>query len=113
MSLENYRLFLHLNSCAWQPGDWKFSFLSKGSTAQTMTLTVTSRAAHSNVPPVMVQARMSQLSTDGSKPLAVFAEVSQNYRPVLGAKVLATLQSDTGHSEELYLLDNGAGTTTL
>ncbi|KAI4882946.1 hypothetical protein NFI96_015881, partial [Prochilodus magdalenae] len=96
-----------------EPGDWKFSFLNKGSTAQTMTLTVTSRAARSNVPPVMVQAQMNQLTTDGSKPLVVFAEVSQNYRPVLGAKVLATLQSDTGHSEELYLLDNGAGADNL
>ncbi|KAI4884502.1 hypothetical protein NFI96_023826, partial [Prochilodus magdalenae] len=92
-----------------EPGDWKFSFFSKGSTAQTMTLTVTSRAARSNVPPVMVQAQMSQLTTDGSKPLTVYAEVSQNYRPVLGAKVLATLHSDTGHSVDLYLLDNGAG----
>ncbi|XP_036412467.1 calcium-activated chloride channel regulator 4A-like [Colossoma macropomum] len=92
-----------------ETGDWKYSFLNKESTAQTMTLTVTSRAARNDVPPVTVQAQMNQQTSDGSKPMVVFAEVSQNRIPVLGAKVIATLQSDTGHSENLYLLDNGAG----
>ena len=75
-----------------------------------MTLTVTSRAARNDVPPVTVQAQMNQQTSDGSKPMVVFAEVSQNYLPVLGAKVIATLESDTGHTEKLDLLDNGAGT---
>ncbi|XP_036412453.1 calcium-activated chloride channel regulator 1-like [Colossoma macropomum] len=92
-----------------EPGDWRYSFLNTESTAQTMTLTVTSRAARGNVPPVMVKAQISQPTSDGSKPVVVFAGVSQNYLPVLGAKVIATLQSDTGHSEKLNLLDNGAG----
>ncbi|XP_036413642.1 calcium-activated chloride channel regulator 1-like [Colossoma macropomum] len=92
-----------------EAGDWRYSFFNKESTAQTMTLTVTSRAARDNVPPVMVKAQMNQLTSDGSKPMVVFAEVSQNHIPVLGAKVMATLQSDTGHSVDLYLLDNGAG----
>ncbi|XP_066534181.1 calcium-activated chloride channel regulator 4A-like [Hoplias malabaricus] len=96
-----------------EPGDWKYSFLSKEPSAQTMTLTVTSQAANNDVRPVAVKAQMSQLSSDGSKPMVVFAEVSQNYIPVLGAKVIATLQSDTGNSEELYLLDNGAGADNL
>ncbi|KAL7825270.1 hypothetical protein AOLI_G00324770 [Acnodon oligacanthus] len=92
-----------------EPGDWRYSFFNTESSAQAMTLTVTSRAARDNVPPVMVKAQMNQLTSDGTKPMVVFAEVSQNHMPVLGAKVMATLQSDTGHSEELFLLDNGAG----
>ncbi|KAL7825206.1 hypothetical protein AOLI_G00324130 [Acnodon oligacanthus] len=92
-----------------EPGDWRYSFLNTESSAQAMTLTVTSRAARNDVPPVTVKAQMSQLTSDGSKPMVVFAEVSQNYNPVLGARVMATLQSDTGHSENLHLLDNGAG----
>ncbi|KAL7825187.1 hypothetical protein AOLI_G00323940 [Acnodon oligacanthus] len=92
-----------------EPGDWRYSFFNSESSAQAMTLTVTSRAARDNVPPVMVKAQMNQLTSDGTKPMVVFAEVSQNHMPVLGAKVMATLQSDTGHSEELFLLDNGAG----
>ncbi|KAL6471819.1 hypothetical protein MHYP_G00204690 [Metynnis hypsauchen] len=92
-----------------EAGDWRYSFFNTESSAQAMTLTVTSRAARDNVPPVMVKAQMNQLISDGSKPMVVYAEVSQNHIPVLGARVMATLHSDTGHSEDLVLLDNGAG----
>ena len=76
-----------------------------------MSLTVTSRSFSDDTPPIMVEAKLSQLTSDGSKPMIVLAKVSQNYLPVLGAKIIATLESDTGHSVELELLDNGAGTT--
>ncbi|KAL6471817.1 hypothetical protein MHYP_G00204670 [Metynnis hypsauchen] len=96
-----------------EPGNWRYSFLNIESSVQAMTLTVTSRAARDDVHPVVVKAQMNQLTSDGSKPMVVFAEVSQNYNPVLGARVMATLQSDTGHSENLHLLDNGAGADDL
>lgn len=76
-----------------------------------MSLTVTTRAARNDIAPVMVKTEMNQLSSDGSKPFVVFAEVSSGYSPVIGANITATLQSDTGFSHTLYLLDNGAGTT--
>uniref|UniRef100_A0A8B9GMW2 Chloride channel accessory 1 n=1 Tax=Astyanax mexicanus TaxID=7994 RepID=A0A8B9GMW2_ASTMX len=96
-----------------EPGDWKYSFLNIRAAAQTMSLTVTSRAAHDDVNPIIVTAEMNQPSADGSKPMVVYAEVKQNRMPVLGAKVMATMESDTGHSELLHLLDNGAGADTL
>ncbi|XP_072546820.1 calcium-activated chloride channel regulator 1-like [Salminus brasiliensis] len=92
-----------------EPGDWKYSFLNKPTNAQSITLTVMSRAAHEDVPPITVNAKTNQPTSDGSKPMVVHADVRQKYLPVLGAKVMATLESDTGHSEHLYLLDNGAG----
>ncbi len=52
---------------------------------------------------------MNQQSSDGTKPMIVFAEVSQNYRPVINADVWATLESDSGSAYTLQLLDNGAG----
>lgn len=52
---------------------------------------------------------MNQQVSDGTKPLVVFAEVSQNYRPVINAEVWATLESETGIKYELQLNDNGAG----
>ncbi|KAG9264853.1 calcium-activated chloride channel regulator 3A-1-like [Astyanax mexicanus] len=91
-----------------EPGDWIYSFLNPGTTAQSMTLTVTSRAVREDVLPVLVTAQMNQLSSDGSKPLVVTAEVTQGSSSVIGANVTATLESDTGHSVQLYLLDNGA-----
>ncbi|KAL6471774.1 hypothetical protein MHYP_G00204240 [Metynnis hypsauchen] len=96
-----------------EPGDWKYSFLNRESTAQTMTLTVTSRAARDDVPPILVKTDIKKPTSDGSQPMVVYAEVSQNYLRVLGAKVMATLESDTGHSENLYLLDNGSGADTF
>lgn len=76
-----------------------------------MSLTVMSRAAREDVHPVTVSAGMSQQTSDSTSPIVVLADVRQNYNPVLGANVEATLESDTGHSEKLQLLDNGAGNT--
>ncbi|XP_060799224.1 calcium-activated chloride channel regulator 1-like [Neoarius graeffei] len=92
-----------------EPGDWKYSFLNDESTAQAVSLIVMSRAAREDVHPVTVTARMNQQTSDGTKPMVVLAEVSQNYNPVVGATVWANLASDTGHSVQLELLDNGAG----
>uniref|UniRef100_A0A4W4HP12 Chloride channel accessory 1 n=1 Tax=Electrophorus electricus TaxID=8005 RepID=A0A4W4HP12_ELEEL len=92
-----------------EAGDWKYSFFDKASTSQAMSLTVTSQAARDDVPPIMVMAQMNQLTNNGNKPMIVFAEVSQKYSPVLNTTVWAYLESDTGHSEKLQLLDNGAG----
>ncbi|XP_066540270.1 calcium-activated chloride channel regulator 4-like [Hoplias malabaricus] len=92
-----------------EPGTWKYSFLNREPTAQTITLTVTSRAARDDVPPITVKTATKKTTSDGSELLVVFAEVSQNYLPVLGANVLATLKSDTRQKEVLQLLDNGAG----
>ncbi|XP_065136071.1 calcium-activated chloride channel regulator 4A-like [Paramisgurnus dabryanus] len=90
-----------------EAGDWKYSILSGRS--QSLTITVTSQAADADVPPIIVKAHVNQQISDGSKPMIVFAEVSQNYRPVVNAEVWATLESDTGTSEIIELLDNGAG----
>ncbi|XP_067220887.1 calcium-activated chloride channel regulator 4-like isoform X2 [Chanodichthys erythropterus] len=90
-----------------QHGDWKYSIQT--TISQSVTVTATSQAAQAEVPPIVVKARMNQQLSDGTKPLIVFAEVSQNYRPVINAKVWATLESESGFPQELQLLDNGAG----
>ncbi|XP_067222283.1 calcium-activated chloride channel regulator 1-like isoform X2 [Chanodichthys erythropterus] len=90
-----------------QPGDWKYSIQT--TISQSLTVTATSQAARADVPPIVVKAHMNQQFSDGTKPLIVFAEVSQNYRPVIKAEVWATLESESGSAEELQLLDNGAG----
>ncbi|XP_053363968.1 calcium-activated chloride channel regulator 1-like [Clarias gariepinus] len=92
-----------------EPGDWKYSFLNRETASQQMSLTVMSRAAREDVPPVTVTVKMTKQKSNVSKPTVVWAEVSQNYNPVLGARVWTTMESDTGHSEKLELFDNGAG----
>lgn len=98
-------------SCIWQSGDWTYSIRS--GTRQALTITVTSQAARADVPPIIVKAHVNQQVIDSNKPVIVFAEVSQNYRPVINAKVMATLEPETGTPEQLELLDNGAGKLPL
>ncbi|KAI2656096.1 Calcium-activated chloride channel regulator 4A [Labeo rohita] len=90
-----------------QTGDWKYSIQTP--TNQALTVTATSHAARADVPPIIVKARMDQKFSDGTKPMIVFAEVSQNYKPVINAEVWATLEPESGPAQTLQLLDNGAG----
>uniref|UniRef100_A0A671S898 Calcium-activated chloride channel regulator 4-like n=1 Tax=Sinocyclocheilus anshuiensis TaxID=1608454 RepID=A0A671S898_9TELE len=94
-----------------EPGDWKYSIQTTSN--QAFTITVTSQASRDDVPPIIVKTHMNQQFNDGSKPMIVFAEVSQNYRPVINAEVWATLESETGSVHTLQLLDNGAGVVQL
>ncbi|RXN38313.1 epithelial chloride channel -like protein [Labeo rohita] len=75
--------------------------------------TVTSHAAQADVPPIIVKTRMDQKFSDGTKPMIVFAEVSQNYKPVINAEVWATLEPESGPAQMLQLLDNGAGVVEM
>ncbi|KAI2656094.1 Calcium-activated chloride channel regulator 1 [Labeo rohita] len=90
-----------------QTGDWKYSIQTP--TVQALTVTATSHAARADVPPIFVKTRMNQKFSDGTKPMIVFAEVSQNYKPVINAEVWATLEPESGPAQTLQLLDNGAG----
>ncbi|XP_067220453.1 calcium-activated chloride channel regulator 4A-like [Chanodichthys erythropterus] len=90
-----------------EPGDWKYSIQT--TISQSLTVTATSQAARADVPPIVVKAHMNQQFSDGTKPLIVFAEVSQNYMSVIKAEVWATLESESGSAQQLRLLDNGAG----
>ncbi|XP_036375540.1 calcium-activated chloride channel regulator 1-like [Megalops cyprinoides] len=92
-----------------ETGDWEYSLRNTMTSPQSLMITVTSRAARADVAPVTVKAHMSQQSSDGSKPMAVFAEVNQKGVPVTLADVWATIVSSTGDKVELQLLDNGAG----
>ncbi|XP_036375560.1 calcium-activated chloride channel regulator 1-like [Megalops cyprinoides] len=90
-------------------GDWEYRLHNTMTSPQSLTMTVTSRAARADVAPVTVEAHMSQQSSDGSKPMAVFADVNQKGVPVTLADVWATIVSSSGDKGEIQLLDNGAG----
>ncbi|XP_062308217.1 calcium-activated chloride channel regulator 3A-1-like [Osmerus eperlanus] len=91
-----------------EEGKWTYNITNNGQ-KQTMSITVTSRAVSADVPPVTVKTHMNQQSSNGTKPMVVFAAVSQNGLPVILADVRATLESDAGDKQEMDLLDNGAG----
>ncbi|KAM9186556.1 calcium-activated chloride channel regulator 4 [Mergus octosetaceus] len=102
---------LGINGTA-EVGDWHYYIKNEGTTAQSVSVTVTSRAASSVVPPVKVAAYMKKANI-APNPVVVYAEVSQGFLPVLGANVIATVEKDGAAPVSLELLDNGAGADTV
>ncbi|XP_072429382.1 calcium-activated chloride channel regulator 1-like [Chiloscyllium punctatum] len=90
-------------------GAWMYSIQNGAGMPQVVTITVTSRAADENIPPVTVNAHLNQDTTSYPKPLIIFAEVSQGFLPVVGANVTATVERAEGQPVNLELLDNGGG----
>ncbi|KAI2645261.1 Calcium-activated chloride channel regulator 4A [Labeo rohita] len=90
-----------------QIGDWKYSIQT--ATVQSLTVTATSHAAQADVPPIFLKTCMDQKFSDGTKPTIVFAEVSQNYKPIINVEMWATLKLESGAAQTLQLLDSGAG----
>nr|XP_020836156.1 calcium-activated chloride channel regulator 1-like isoform X1 [Phascolarctos cinereus] len=87
-------------------GIWTYSLMSN---AQTLTLTVTSRASNPNVTPITLDCKMNKDTSTFPSPMVVYAEVRQGSLPIVGANVTALIESADGTTETLELLDNGAG----
>ncbi|XP_072199415.1 calcium-activated chloride channel regulator 4 [Excalfactoria chinensis] len=98
---------LSINGTA-EVGDWHYYIQNDDTVAQNISVAVTSRAAASDVPPVILQAYMETANT-APYPVVVYAEVSQNFLPVLGATVVATIERDGAAAVSLPLFDNGTG----
>ncbi|XP_051021756.1 calcium-activated chloride channel regulator 4 [Acomys russatus] len=95
-----------------QVGIWTYNLEAKAN-QEVLTITVTSRAANSSVPPITVNAKMNRDASSFPSPTIVYAEVLQGYTPIIGARVTAIIESNNGKTTELELLDNGAGADAL
>ncbi|XP_057570833.1 calcium-activated chloride channel regulator 4 [Hippopotamus amphibius kiboko] len=89
-------------------GVWTYSLQAKAN-SETLTITVNSKAANSSVPPIIVNAKMNKDTNSFPNPMIVYAEILQGYTPIIGASVTAFIESNSGKTEVLELLDNGAG----
>ncbi|KAM5159944.1 calcium-activated chloride channel regulator 4-like [Callospermophilus lateralis] len=89
-------------------GIWTYSLRAKAN-PETLTMTVTSRAANSSVPPITVNAKMNKDTNSFPSPMIIYAQVLQGYVPIIGASVTAFIESNSGKTQVLELLDNGAG----
>ncbi|KAM4642178.1 calcium-activated chloride channel regulator 1-like [Discoglossus pictus] len=98
-----------ISSQAIQRGPWHYSLCSTYSSVQSLGISVTSKAASADVPPVIVNAHMNVEINQYPNPMVVYASVSQGLLPIKGAKVTATIEPQTGSSKILELFDNGAG----
>ncbi|XP_003220166.1 calcium-activated chloride channel regulator 1 [Anolis carolinensis] len=96
-----------------EAGGWVYRILNTHTTAQGLSITVTTRAASVTVPPVVVKSYLNTESNNYPSPVIIYAEVSQGFLPVIGANVIATIESAAGKSVQLQLLDDGSGPDIL
>ncbi|XP_011353888.1 calcium-activated chloride channel regulator 1 [Pteropus vampyrus] len=87
-------------------GIWNYSLQAS---SQTLTLTVTSRASSTTLPPVTVTSKMTKDTVKFPSPMVVYAKIHQGALPILRASVTALIESVNGKTFTLVLLDNGAG----
>ncbi|XP_028643987.1 calcium-activated chloride channel regulator 1 [Grammomys surdaster] len=87
-------------------GFWKYSIQAS---SQTITLTVTSRAASATLPPITVTPVVNKNTGKFPSPVTVYANIHQGASPILRASVTALIESVNGKTVTLELLDNGAG----
>lgn len=95
-----------------QVGVWTYSLQAKQN-SEILTITVNSRAANPSVPPITVNAKMNKDTNSFPSPMIVYAEILQGFVPILGANVTAFIESNSGKTEVLQLLDNGAGNSQV
>ncbi|XP_004603684.2 calcium-activated chloride channel regulator 1 [Sorex araneus] len=87
-------------------GIWNYSLQAS---SQTLTLTVTSRASNASLPPITVTSKMNKDTGKFPSPMIVYAKIHQGAKPILRANVTALIESASGKTVTLELLDNGAG----
>ncbi|KAM4640776.1 calcium-activated chloride channel regulator 1-like [Discoglossus pictus] len=92
-----------------QEGAWQYTICSDYKTKQAVGITVNSKAADDNVPPITVTAHMNRDQSQYPSPMVVYAVVTQGQLPVKGANVTAFIEQQTGDPIIMQLLDNGAG----
>ncbi|KAM4022555.1 calcium-activated chloride channel regulator 1-like isoform 1-T2 [Anomaloglossus baeobatrachus] len=92
-----------------EKGDWEYSICNTYTGEQVLGLTVNSRAANPNVPPIIAETYMNADTNSFPTPMIVYATVTQGLAPVLHAKVTAYIEPQNGKVITLPLLDNGAG----
>ncbi|KAJ6656273.1 hypothetical protein lerEdw1_003929 [Lerista edwardsae] len=94
-------------------GDWTYKIQNTHSTAQGISMMVTTRAASLREPPVTVKTYMNRDNNIYPNPMVIYAEVSQGFLPVLGASLIATVEQESRPPVEIPLHDDGTGADTL
>ncbi|XP_075038536.1 calcium-activated chloride channel regulator 1-like [Mixophyes fleayi] len=92
-----------------ESGAWNYSLCNSLNKNQVVGIIVTSKAVNASVPPVIVNVHMNQETNNYPNPMIVYASVQQGLLPVTEVKVTAFIESESGNSVILELLDNGAG----
>lgn len=93
-------------------GRWDYSLCNSFTSPQAIGITVISKAAAKNVPPILAFCHVNQNTITYPNLLVIYASISQGLRPVTGAKVMAFIEPEGGTPVTMELLDNGTGSDT-
>ncbi|XP_040216033.1 calcium-activated chloride channel regulator 1-like isoform X2 [Rana temporaria] len=102
---------LHFPGTA-ERGRWDYSLCNSFTSPQDIGITVTSKAAAENVPPILAFCHMNQNNITYPNLLVIYTFISQGLRPVTGAKVMAIIEPESGTPVTMELLDSGTGPDT-
>ena len=80
---------------------------------QSISVSVTSKQAHTADNPITVQARLSEMMVSYPSPVIISADVKKGYMVVVGVTVEATISRSGMSPMTLMLLDNGIGMPTI
>lgn len=92
-----------------ETGDWKIFARSKLSAPITMSLNVKSFPSDRHRQPIRVSAWIENLRVKYPATAKVFAEIKQNYHPVLNASVVAVIERPDSVKLKVELKDDGLG----
>nr|XP_006824533.1 PREDICTED: calcium-activated chloride channel regulator 1-like [Saccoglossus kowalevskii] len=109
VNVEQRRVAIEIQGTA-KAGMWKYIIYNSNGTADNVKIILESRVKYEDDEPIRVLGRLSKttLNYDVDPQLVVRAEVKKGYSPVIGAHVIATIDTPSGQVV-LTLLDNGAG----
>ncbi|KAM4021806.1 calcium-activated chloride channel regulator 1-like [Anomaloglossus baeobatrachus] len=92
-----------------ETGAWNYSICNKLYTNQIVGMTVTSKAAAENVPPITINVHMNTDTNDYPDPMIIYASVHQGLLTLTNLRVTAIVEAESGNPVTLELVDNGAG----
>ncbi|XP_071846695.1 calcium-activated chloride channel regulator 4A-like [Apostichopus japonicus] len=95
-----------------EPGEWTYHIYNQDTTVKhDVIVSVASYPSEEGVDPITVSSFVcgSLIGVVDNKPLVIYAEVKKRFDPVIGVKVIATVERPNADPVRLILLDNGAG----
>ncbi|XP_071846826.1 calcium-activated chloride channel regulator 1-like [Apostichopus japonicus] len=95
-----------------EPGEWRYIMYNQDTTvAHDVIVSVASYSSQEGVDPITVSSFLcgSPIGVVNNVPMVVYAEVRQRFSSVVGATVIATVETPSGAPVQLQLYDNGAG----
>nr|APU50752.1 epithelial chloride channel-like protein 137 [Saccoglossus kowalevskii] len=95
-----------------QSGKWTYVISNIHRSDEVVNVGVKSERKSMDVEPILLRSQLDSTLVDysqGRAPVIIYAEVTRGYHAVVNASIIAFVDNTEGYTEQLRLLDNGAG----